>query len=160
MYLALFEDSSEDLEYDDDDDDDDDWDYVFEEPEPIEKGSAGRKKTKGALREILEKMNKEDLVALLVELSGKFPEIEREMLEKEQLATGQVASLVNSLLREIRALTSEPVWSDHWGGEFSRLLASLGAVSGAARQGIRRRSVPTWRGALDLGKRAGGRVPR
>jgi uncharacterized Zn finger protein len=133
LYLALFEDSFGDSEggYDDDGD----WHYAFEEPEPVKKSSTAQKKAKGALRKILEKLNKEGLVALLVEISGRFPEIERELLEKEQLATGQVAPLVMSLLREIRALTSEPVWSDHWKGEgsfpdYSHLLEQFRALLG------------------------------
>jgi uncharacterized Zn finger protein len=135
LYLALFEDNFEDSEDDDDGDDDGDWHYAFEEPVSVKKSSTGQKKAKGALRKIFEKMNKDNLVALLVELSGRFPEFERELLEKEQLATGQVDPLVNSLLREIRSLTSEPVWSDHWKGEgsfpdYSHLLEQFRALLG------------------------------
>ncbi|WP_054692695.1 hypothetical protein [Geotalea toluenoxydans] len=74
-------------------------------------------KGKARLRKIFEGMDKEELVALLMDLSGRYPEIERGMLEKEQLATGRVDKVVSSLRREIRNITAEPAWHSHWEDE-------------------------------------------
>ncbi len=62
-------------------------------------------------------MDKEALVSMLIDLTASYPEIGRGILEKEQLATGQVDKIVSSLRREIRKLTAEPAWYNPWKGE-------------------------------------------
>jgi uncharacterized Zn finger protein len=65
----------------------------------------------------LREWSREELVTLLIDLSGRYPEIERGLLEKEQLATGRVDRIVGSLRREIREVTAEPAWRNHWNDE-------------------------------------------
>jgi len=109
LFHALFDDS------DDDYGDDDEWQDEDEEPDFTAAPATGKGKTR--LRKIFEGMDREELVALLIDLSGRYPEIERGLLEKEQLATGRVDKIVRSLRREIREVTAEPAWRNHWNDE-------------------------------------------
>ena len=132
LFLALFDDSDgadEDAPYVDDDD----WTNDGEEAEPAKAVAGARRKEKSPVGKILLKMNKDEMMALLADIAGRYPEIERGILEKEQLATGQVGKVVSSLLREIRALTAEPAYYNHWKGEgnipdCSHLLEQLQAL--------------------------------
>jgi uncharacterized Zn finger protein len=109
LYHALFDDS------DDDYGDDDEWQGEDEEPDFTAAPATG--KGKARLRNIFEGMDREELVALLLDLCGRYPEIERGLLEKEQLATGRIDKVVSSLRREIREVTAEPAWRNHWNDE-------------------------------------------
>ena len=123
LFLTLFDDSGDDYgDYGDDSDDDydegdyeDDWDD--EEYQPPRPKPAARKDAKKTVGKVLEKMGKQELIALLMDLAGRYPEIERGILEGEQLAAGKVDKVVSSLRREIRNLTAEPAWHNHWRGE-------------------------------------------
>ena len=108
LYHALFDDSDDDYL-------DDEWQDEDEEPEFTATPATG--KGKARLRKIFEGMDREELVALLLDLCGRYPEIERGLLEKEQLATGRIDKVVSSLRREIRNITAEPAWRNHWNDE-------------------------------------------
>ena len=116
LYLALFDDSDDDSPNDGDwmEEDEEDW-----EPEPVPTISVVPKKGKSKVIKIFDRMSKEELIAMLVDLTCRYPEIERGMLEKEQLATGRVDKMVSALRQEIRNLTAEPAWYNHWKGEGS-----------------------------------------
>src|SRR5208337_3785903 len=86
LFHALFDDS------DDDYGDDDEWQDEDEEPEFTAAPATG--KGKARLRKIFEEMDREELVALLLDLCSRYPEIERGLLEKEQLATGRIDKVV------------------------------------------------------------------
>src|ERR1039457_1020011 len=109
LFQALFDDSNDDYG------DDDEWGEEYEDSEFIAAPATGMGKAR--LRKIFEGMDNEELVALLMDLSGRYPEIERGMLEKEQLATGRVDKVVSSLRREIRNITAEPAWHNPWKDE-------------------------------------------
>ena len=111
LFLTLFDDSDDDYK------DDGDWLDEEEEPEFTAEPVSGRKKGKAGVRKIIEGMGKEELVTILIDLTVRYPEIERGILEKEQLATGRVDKIVNSLRREIRNLTAESAWYNPWKGE-------------------------------------------
>ncbi len=119
LFLALFDDSDDDYEDDDEDEYEDDGECPDEDEEPnfTEKHASVKKKGTTKVRKVLEGMDKEDLVALIVDLTARYPEIERGILEKEQLATGRVEKVVSSLRREIRNLTAESAWYNPWKGE-------------------------------------------
>lgn len=129
LFLTLFDDLDEDDDGDYYDEDDDDYDYHDDDynegencpdlDEPVQRNTVGQSKGKVRVRKIVEGMSKEELAAVLVDLAGRYPEIERGLLEKEQLATGQADKVVNALRREIRRLTDEPAWYNHWKGEGS-----------------------------------------
>ena len=109
LFQALFDDSNDDYG------DDDEWGEEDEESEFIAAPAKG--KGTARLRKIFEGIDKEELVALLMDLIGRYPEIERGMLEKKQLATGRVDKVVSSLRREIRNITAEPAWHNPWKDE-------------------------------------------
>jgi len=117
LFLALFDDSDDGYEDDDEYEDDGEWPDEDEEPKFLEKPVSVKKKGATKVRKILEGMDKEALVSVLIDLTARYPEIERGILEKEQLATGQVDKIVSSLRREIRSITAEPAWYNPWKGE-------------------------------------------
>jgi uncharacterized Zn finger protein len=125
LFHALFDDS------DDDYGDDDEWQDEDEEPEFMAAPATG--KGKARLRKIFEGMDREELGALLLDLCGRYPEIERGLLEKKQLASGRVDKIVSSLRREIREVTAEPAWRNHLNDEgnipdYSHVRAQLQAL--------------------------------
>jgi uncharacterized Zn finger protein len=111
LFLALFDDSDDDYE------DNDDWPDEDEEPELTAAPATGLGKGKARLRKIFEGMDREELITLLMDLTGRYPEIERGLLEKKQLATGRVDKVVSSLRREIRNITAEAAWHNPWKDE-------------------------------------------
>jgi hypothetical protein len=126
LFQALFDDSG-----DDDGDDDDEW--LEEDDEPVIKARPAEGKGKARLKKIFEGLGKEELVTLLMDLAYRFPEIERGVLEKEQLSKGKADKIVSALKREIRELTSQPAWRDHWKGasnlpDYSHVLEQLQAL--------------------------------
>ena len=127
LYHALFDDSEDDCA------DDDDWQDEDEEsdfaPEAIKGGRPGNSR----MLKIFQGMGKDKLISMMLELAAQHPEIERGMLEKEQLASGRVDKVVSSLRREIRTITSEPAWYNSWKGEgnipdYSHVQAQLQAL--------------------------------
>jgi uncharacterized Zn finger protein len=69
------------------------------------------------LQKVLEHRSHDELLQLVIELSARFPEVEQHIVESEQLAGGQAGKLVRALRSEIRNLTTEPAWYNHWRGE-------------------------------------------
>ena len=78
-------------------------------------GKGGRKNSK--LRQLLAGKSREELLEMVLGLAASFPEVERMLLETEQLASGQIKPLLRTLRREIVKLTEEPAWSNHWSDE-------------------------------------------
>lgn len=74
-------------------------------------------KAQAKLGKTLEDKSREELLSLLTDLSGRFPDVRQHIVEDEQLANGQVDKLVRALRSEIRNLTAEPAWYNHWRGE-------------------------------------------
>ncbi len=110
LFLLLFADPDEDdaFFYDDD----------FDESDPCGPDSSMEKKAQNmALLIILGKKKKQELFDLLLDLSNRFPEVRRRIMENEQLATGQVDTLADTLRREIQEVTSEDSWCSRWNDE-------------------------------------------
>jgi len=76
-----------------------------------------RTKAQAKVVKILGDKSREELLDLLVGLSGRHPEVRQQIVEAEQFASGQADKVVRALGSEIRTLTSEPVWHNHWSGE-------------------------------------------
>lgn len=79
--------------------------------------------------------SREELLNLLIDLSGRFPAVRQHIVEAEQLAGGQVGKLVAALQSEIRRLTAEPVWYNAWRDEgnlpdYSHVEQQLRALAG------------------------------
>lgn len=115
--LAEDDDLFQDL-FDDSDDDYEDYDERPEEDEESEfTATPATGKGKARLQKIFEGMDREELMALLMDLSCRYPEIERGLLEKKQVATGRVDKVVTTLRREIRNITAEQAWHNPWKDE-------------------------------------------
>jgi uncharacterized Zn finger protein len=91
----------------------DDEQDVEDEPERPPKGG----KSQAKLGKMLGHRSHDELLQLLIDLSARFPEVRQYIVESEQLASGQVGKLVRALRSEIRNLTTEPAWYNHWRGE-------------------------------------------
>jgi uncharacterized Zn finger protein len=102
---ALFGDSEEDERIHDE------WE---ENNEPLHPATPRRTKTQAKLEKMLANKSHDELLDLLIELSGRFPDVRQHIVESEQLASGQVDRLLRTLRSEIRELTTEPAWYDHW----------------------------------------------
>ena len=126
LYDALFGDSE-----DDEQGIDDEW----EDDEPASYRMLRRTKAQAEVVKILEDKGRNELLDLLVDLSGRFPEARQHIVKTEQLAKGQVDKLVRALRSEISDLTAEPAWYNHWRGEgslpdYSHVEEQLRALAG------------------------------
>lgn len=110
LYDALFGDSEEDEQWIGDE---------WEDDEPAYDRMPRRTKAQTKVSKILEDKSRNELLDLLIDLSGRFPEARQHIVETEQLARGQVDKVVRALCSEISDLTAEPAWYNHWRGEGS-----------------------------------------
>jgi uncharacterized Zn finger protein len=76
--------------------------------------------TQSKVAKILRDKNRDELLDLLVDLSGRVGDVSQHIIETAQLAGGQTDELVRALKAEIRDLTAEPAYYNHWDDE-SRL---------------------------------------
>ncbi|HZT79813.1 MAG TPA: SWIM zinc finger family protein [Gemmataceae bacterium] len=83
------------------------------------KASSSRGGGKADVRSYLESLSQTHLIDYVLELARRFPEIDRELKARGTLARGEAGELVKAARREIRELTSEPAWYNHWSGEGS-----------------------------------------
>jgi uncharacterized Zn finger protein len=88
-----------------------------EDDEWVQSSEPQHSKVQAEVETVLAGKSRQEMLDQLVDLAGRNPEIRRQILEAEQLASGQVDKLVRTLLAEIRNLTAEPVWYNHWRDE-------------------------------------------
>jgi uncharacterized Zn finger protein len=69
------------------------------------------------LESFLKKHTKTQLVQLISELAGRFPDVMKQLQDQSDLSKGKVSDLVESLRDEIEELSSEPGWQNYWYGE-------------------------------------------
>lgn len=112
----------------------DEWD---DEPddEPVVISTRRPVKAQTEVRNLLGSRSHAELLELLIDLSGRFPNVRRHIVEAEQLASGQVGKLVRALRSEIRELAAEPAWYNHWRDEgslpdYSHVEEKLRALAG------------------------------
>ena len=105
---TLFRDSEEESEWMDDE---------WEEDDRTESARSSRTKAPVRVGKILHDKSRDELLDLLMDLSGRFPEVSQHIVESAQIASGQVDKLVRTLKSEIRNLTAEPSWYNPWRGE-------------------------------------------
>lgn len=123
-WAALADDHDEDFDSLDDDDD----------PSPAER-RRGSSRGNGSdwdrrIREHVEKQSHAELVTFVQTLVGRFPELRQEIQERIELAEGNADRLLAAARRELRSVTTEHGWSNHWNGEghcpdYSRLKHKL-----------------------------------
>jgi uncharacterized Zn finger protein len=69
------------------------------------------------LKSFLEQQTKEQLIALVKELSEKYSSVREDLQYRESLSTGSVKRIVSVVRKEIYELSSEPGWRNHWNNE-------------------------------------------
>ena len=72
------------------------------------------KKGKVEIASFLKNKTKTQLTDLIIELAHKFPRMAQELTDRNQLASGNVKSLITRLKKDIREISSEPGWQNYW----------------------------------------------
>jgi len=93
---------------------DEDIDGMEDEDDYDDEESPLTNKVKSEINAYLDGKTKTQLTELVHELAGKFPQIAQELTDRKQLASGNAKSLINRLKKEIREISSEPGWQNHW----------------------------------------------
>ena len=70
-----------------------------------------------ALKRFLEEQTREQLINLLEDLAGKYSTVREDLQDRVDLSKGSVKKLVTAVRKEIRELSSEPAWKNHWNDE-------------------------------------------
>ena len=65
----------------------------------------------------LQGKTKAQLIDLIHDLAGQYPEMARELSDRKQLISGNTEALVTRLYKEIRDLGNEPGWQNYWNRE-------------------------------------------
>lgn len=60
---------------------------------------------------------KAQLIDLIHDLAGQYPEMARELSDRKQVISGNTEPLVTRLRKEIRDLGNEPGWQNYWNSE-------------------------------------------
>ncbi|MBA4397549.1 MAG: hypothetical protein C0394_09250, partial [Syntrophus sp. (in: bacteria)] len=85
------------------------------------------------LRAFLTQKDQKQLVALIGELAGRYPNVLRDLQERHTLSSGDVNKIANSIRKEIHEISSEPGWTNRWKKEghipdYSQVRESLKAL--------------------------------
>ena len=107
--LALLENTGEEVWYEEDED----LEPVYT-PHPV---SLSRKPVPDVLHSYLEKQSKADLIALINDMAGCYPEVYEALRDRSHLSMGKVSTLVKNVRKEIERLSAEPAWVNPWKGE-------------------------------------------
>ena len=70
-----------------------------------------------ALHSYLEKKSKAELISLIEDMAGHYPEVLKALEDRSRLSRGEISALVNSVRKEIERLSAEPAWVNPWKGE-------------------------------------------
>jgi uncharacterized Zn finger protein len=76
-----------------------------------------QQKERANIKAFLKDKTKKQLTELILDLSEKFPNLAQELVDRKELATGDVKSLVNRLKNDILQISSEPGWRNYWENE-------------------------------------------
>lgn len=95
--------------------------YEEEEEEEIDTGHLLARKGGKAfpvdLKCFLEEQTKEQLIALLKDLSERNPTVREDLKDRQNLSKGSVKRIVTDVRKEIKELSSKPGWKNHWNDE-------------------------------------------
>ncbi len=98
---------------------DEDWDEQEWDEDAGEDEAQSPSRMQSPLRAFLEQQANAQLIEVLEELAGRFPEVRDALEARRKLATGTVAPLVNDIRRQIITISAEPGWRNEWDGEGS-----------------------------------------
>jgi len=108
--------------------DEEDWEDEYGEQEEEEEENDGMMsrrsvsqkggKTKTPdLKSFLGEQTKEQLIALIHDLSERYPNVHEDLMDRQSLSKGSVNRIVAAVRKEIHELSSEPGWRNHWNHE-------------------------------------------
>ena len=93
-----------------------DYDEEYEDDETVEKRRTPSRKN-ARVRSHLEELSKKELVDILMKGENIVSELGRNLADRDNLKKGDVEKLVASVRKEIKAISSEPAWTNHWNDE-------------------------------------------
>jgi uncharacterized Zn finger protein len=67
--------------------------------------------------DFLQGKTKAQLIDLIHDLAGQYPEMARDLSDRKQVISGNTKALMTRLRKEIRDLGSEPGWRNYWNSE-------------------------------------------
>ena len=114
--------SQDDWDDGDDEDADDDEEYSLRKPRRRQRPTrqtADAVNWDAKIEQEIRSKTQGELADLAWSLVRRFPEVYQEFRERIALRQGDVAQLLAEARREIRRVTSEPAWQNHWNGEGS-----------------------------------------
>lgn len=79
--------------------------------------SRSKKADSYALDSYLKEQSKAELIVLIKEMAGRYPELYEALNDRCRLSLGQVSALVNNVTKEIERLSAEPAWVNPWKDE-------------------------------------------
>ncbi len=113
-----------DDDYDDEEEEDweeEDWTTVHRHRQRSRQAAQTSRKRKGKasgnVREYLEGLSATELAAYVGQMAERYPEVARELKNRAALARGETDELIRQARKEIRRLTSQSAWHNHWTGE-------------------------------------------
>ncbi|HEY7328766.1 MAG TPA: hypothetical protein VH592_14080 [Gemmataceae bacterium] len=80
-------------------------------------GRTRKNKESGNIRDYLGGLSAPELAAYIAQLAERDPEVARELKNRAALARGETGELIRQAQKEIRRLTSQSAWHNHWTGE-------------------------------------------
>lgn len=79
--------------------------------------SRSKKVDPNALHSYLKEQSKAELIALIKDMAGRYPEVHEALHDRCHLSMGEISTLVNNVRKEIERLSAEPAWVNPWKGE-------------------------------------------
>lgn len=67
--------------------------------------------------DFLKGKTKAQLIDLIHEFAGQYPEMAMDLSDRKQMLSGNAKTLVTRLSKEIRDISEEPGWQNHWNNE-------------------------------------------
>src|SRR6267142_179907 len=117
---GLDEDDEDALDEDDYDEDEDEQDEEDEKPAARVRARRDPRKGWGAkIRAHIDAKSREELANLVWSLTERFPDLHQEFRERIALGEGDADRLLKQARQELRSVTAEPGWNNHWRGESS-----------------------------------------
>ena len=107
LYQMLFNDFEDEEDFDDEDSGQSDGAFTARKSQ----------KTEPSVQKILADKSRDELLSLCIELAGCFPEVAQRIIEVDQLAGRRFDEIIRSLRQEIKEITAESAWYDHWRDE-------------------------------------------
>ncbi len=113
--LSLLENDSDEVGWDDEEEENGE----HEEMEDTETLSSKKvvKPTQSELKGFLQEQSREQLIALIEDMAERHSVVREDLRDRQNLSKGSFKKIVADVRKEIRELSSEPGWRNHWNHE-------------------------------------------